>query len=145
MKDKALKTVFSILIKKSHSFLIHLRTGFFIRKNGLFFTAVHTFRKIENEITENGFKNLFIAFPSNQSKLYPIVSLWYESLDIYQQKGPTYKDTAVGIADYNNDNYLIFNRKRPKIGDTLISYGYHNSKQDRQHKLINGIAELLQV
>lgn len=145
MTNRVKKSIFSILIRQGNENLRHLGTGFFIGKNGLFFTVGHTFRKIEDEITNNGLKNIFIAFPTDKSKIYGIVSLWYESKEIYRQKGPTYKDTAVGIVNHRNPEYLVFNRKRPQLNETLTAYGYHNTKADKLHSINNEIADLSMI
>jgi len=142
MIERLKKSAFSILLKIGDSNVKHLGTGFFIGKNGLFFTVGHTFRMIEDEIKNNGFKNLYIAFPTEKSKIYNILNLVYESKDVYFQKGPTYKDTAIGIANYKNEEYMVFNRKRPKINESLTVLGYHNTKSDKLHSLKNGHADL---
>lgn len=110
MIERLKKSTFSILLKVNESNVKHLGTGFFIGLNGLFFTAGHTFRLIEDEIQSNGFINLFIAFPSERSRIYSILNFVYESKEIFYQKRPTFKDVAVGIANINNEKYMVFNR-----------------------------------
>jgi hypothetical protein len=145
MPGEPIQCIFSILLKRDNSKLLHLGTGFFIGKHGLFFTAGHTFRKIKNEIENNDYSKVCIAFPSNQSRLFSIDSLCYQSFYIYQQKGPAYRDSAVGKICYENENYLIFNRKRPRLKDTLKACGYHNIKLDRLHNINNSLADLSQI
>lgn len=139
------KSTFSILLKVNESNVKHLGTGFFIGLDGLFFTVGHTFRLIEDEINNNGFKNLYIGFPSEKSKIYNILNLVYDSKDIFFQKGPTYKDTAIGIANFQNEEYMVFNRKRPKINRPLTVLGYHNTKSDKLHTLNNEYADLSMI
>lgn len=130
--------IFSILLKKDDTHLVHLGTGFLIGLNGLFFTAGHTFRKIkESEIDKNGYSNIFIGFPSDNSALYKLKKLYYFSLPIYLQKGPTYYDACAGIIDFTNSKFLIFNRKRPKIGETHVAIGLKNNNETRLHELRN--------
>jgi len=131
------KSIFSIILRTNVNKVIHLGTGFFIGEDGIFFTVGHVFRKVEEEIIENRFENIFISFPSDESIFYRIIDVWYESKDVYYQKGPTYKDTAVGKSDYKNNHYLIFNRLRPRLGEELELYGYHNIGQDIYHEMNN--------
>lgn len=145
MIERLKKSTFSILLKVDESNVKHLGTGFFIGLNGLFFTAGHTFRLYEDEIKNNGFKNLFIAFPSERATLYNILNIVYESRDICYQKGPTFKDTAVGFANFKNEDYMVFNRKRPQIKESLTVLGYHNTKSDKLHNLTNEHADLSMI
>ena len=135
--DEMKKSIFSIVLRTVENKIIHLGTGFFIGKDGIFFTVGHVFRKVEEEIIKNSYENIFISFPSNESVLYTIIDIWYESKDVYDQRGPTYKDTAVGKSVYKNDEYLILNRKRPKLKEDLVLYGYHNIGQDIYHEINN--------
>lgn len=139
------KTVFSILLKKENSTVKHIGTGFLIGNEGLFFTAGHTFRNIEGEIDANNLSNILVAFPSNNSKLYKIKSLWFDSLDLIFQKAPTYRDTAVGVIENLYSEFLVFNRKRPKIGDKLIVAGYYNARISKLHSYSNSIADLSEI
>lgn len=145
IEKKYTKLIFSILIKKESSQLVHLGTGFFIGLNGLFFTCGHTFRKIEKELKENGYTNIFVAFPNKDAELYKIKSLYYKSFMIHEQKGPEYRDAAVGIIDFNNTDYLIFNRKRPKNGEILRAIGIYNKKTSRLHDVTNNKADLSEI
>ncbi|MCW3807410.1 caspase family protein [Plebeiibacterium marinum] len=136
------RSIFSILIKKGDLGVTHLGTGFFIGPEGLFFTCGHTFRKIDDEIKSNGFKNIFIGFPEGNSPLYRINQLYYRSLEMYKQKGPEYLDVAVGVSDFKNTDYLVFNRLKPTCGTELKSVGIFNKKPSKIHDVKGGIANL---
>ncbi|WP_321480080.1 hypothetical protein [uncultured Bacteroides sp.] len=135
--QKNRNSIFSILVKKDDSHVMHLGTGFFIGLKGLFFTCGHTFRKNEAYIDE-----LFIAFPQSKSELYKIKSLYYKSFEIYKQKGPEYHDAAIGIIDYDNSDFLVFNRKRPKNKSTLFAIGIKNDSPTKLHPLNGNKADL---
>lgn len=121
---------------------MHLGTGFFIGLGGLFFTCGHTFMKIEKELKANGYTNIFISFPNENADLYKIKSLYYDSFVIYEQKGPEYRDSAVGIVDFANAEFLVFNRQRPKNGENLNAIGIYNKKPSKMHDFNENIADL---
>jgi hypothetical protein len=142
IEEKYKRMIFSILLKKDNLHVMHLGTGFFIGLGGLFFTCGHTFRKIENELKTNGYANLFIAIPSEYAELYKIKSVYYNSFLIYEQKGPEYRDTAVGIVDFANTEFLVFNRKRPKNGEILNAIGIYNKQPTKLHDFKGNYADL---
>ncbi|KAA6318715.1 hypothetical protein EZS27_031314 [termite gut metagenome] len=134
---KIRNSIFSILVKKDASNVMHLGTGFFIGLEGLFFTCGHTFRKNKPSTNE-----LYIAFPQSESELYKIESLYHKSFDIYEQKGPEYHDTAIGIIDYDNSDFVVFNRKRPKDKNVLYAIGIKSNSQTKLHPLNGNKADL---
>jgi len=123
-KVNSSKKVFSILLKKGDKYK-HFGTGFFIGTGGLFFTAGHVFRKMRQDSDGKDDNNYYIGFPDSEPKFYRFKMIWDDSLEIWEQSY-TYKDTAVGIANFENEEYYVFNRKRPNLNEKLTLLGYHS-------------------
>jgi len=118
-KKRFVDKLFSILIKNADNSFSHKGTGFLISTDGLFISAWHVFDGIEKPC-----ERFFCAFPSDNSKLISIISLDFEYKYTEKQKGPVYKDLAIGKMEYNSDNYYILKRKRPLTNTIQTITGY---------------------
>jgi len=121
--------IFAILYKKD-SKVSYTGTGFLVSDKGLFVTTGHTFRKKEMDFVDGHLDlNKFSAvFLNDEPKIYPIKILWYKSFEQWKQNGPEYKDIAVGLLTGRESSYLVIDRRRIKVGQSLTAKAYQNTK-----------------
>jgi len=120
--------ILAMLLRREDNSYGYTGTGFLVNGEGLFLSAAHVFKE-GNYI----FNKFYCCFPSDDSELYPLEFLKYEYLEKDDQRGPIYKDFAVGKIDYQSEDYLILKRKRPLLNAKQTIYGYVNAHRQRNN------------
>lgn len=128
--------IFSILYQDDNN-VIHTGTGFLVYKDGLFITAGHIFRgkkKKYPNLSVDNFRALF--FDSGSPIIFEFKEIYFKSLELEDwnhranvQRGPEYYDIAVGRINISSDNYLILDRRRPKINTRLDVIGLYSRRK----------------